>query len=72
MAPQPHIVIKPQANFRAFSPEKVFLSARPAATWGVFAGITALFVLSNVPLVKKDVLSNIPFVGRYWKVEESA
>ncbi|KAJ1675152.1 hypothetical protein EV182_001827 [Spiromyces aspiralis] len=71
MAPKPHVLIKPQLNYRGISVEKVRLSLTPAARWGVFAGLTVLFAASGIPLVKKDVLSKAPFIGKNFKVEEN-
>ncbi|ORZ19515.1 cytochrome b-c1 complex subunit 10 [Absidia repens] len=56
-------------HFAFVTPEK-FIHAIPSlAFWG--AGTAAALSLfgSDVPLVKKDILSNIPIVGGQWDVE---
>ncbi|KAJ2514752.1 hypothetical protein GGI11_003980 [Coemansia sp. RSA 2049] len=35
-----------------------------------FAGIMGLFLVSQVPIIKKSILQKTPVVGWYWKVEE--
>ncbi|TCD61680.1 hypothetical protein EIP91_008102 [Steccherinum ochraceum] len=35
--------------------------------WGAAAGVTAVFLLSTTPLVKRELLSKVPVVGDYWK-----
>ncbi|KAJ2519984.1 hypothetical protein H4217_002343 [Coemansia sp. RSA 1939] len=41
-----------------------------SARWGAFAGIMGLFLVSQVPIIKKSILQKTPVVGWYWKVEE--
>ncbi|KAJ1509738.1 hypothetical protein HMI55_006716 [Coelomomyces lativittatus] len=35
--------------------------------WGVSAGLGVLFFFERVPLLRKDIFRNIPFVGEHWK-----
>jgi hypothetical protein len=43
-------------------------SAPTLATWGAATGSAILLLGSDVPLMKKDILSKIPVVGSYWAV----
>jgi hypothetical protein len=43
-------------------------SAPSLATWGAGAGSALLLLGSDVPLMKKDILSKIPVVGSYWAI----
>ncbi|KAI8074725.1 cytochrome b-c1 complex subunit 10 [Gongronella butleri] len=57
-------------HFGAITPEKLIRAAPSLAIWGAAAGSALALLGSDVPLVKKDVLSRIPIAGSYWKVEE--
>jgi hypothetical protein len=50
----------------------LFCSAPSLAIWGAAAGSAVALLGSDVPLVKKDILSNIPIVGGYWAIEQPA
>jgi len=39
-------------------------------TWGVVAGVGTLFFLEPVPLVRRDILSKLPVIGKRYVVEE--
>jgi primosomal protein N' len=52
------------------SKDSFFYSAPSLATWGAAAGSAVLLLGSDVPLVKKDLLSKIPIAGRYWATSE--
>ncbi|KAI8355520.1 ubiquinol-cytochrome-c reductase complex subunit-domain-containing protein [Blakeslea trispora] len=56
--------------FSFITPEKFVRVAPNLATWGVAAGSAVLLLGSDVPLLKKDILSKIPVVGSYWAVPE--
>ncbi|KAI8338593.1 ubiquinol-cytochrome-c reductase complex subunit-domain-containing protein [Chlamydoabsidia padenii] len=58
-------------HFGIFTPEKLIRAAPSLAIWGAAAGSAVALLGSDVPLVKKDILSNIPIVGGYWAVEQS-
>ncbi|KAG2199184.1 hypothetical protein INT46_011631 [Mucor plumbeus] len=62
--PVARIVTSP--HFSILSPEKLIKIAPNLATWGVGAGSAVLLLGSDVPLLKKDILSKIPVVGSYW------
>lgn len=47
-------------------------SAPSLAIWGAAAGSAVMLLGSDVPLVKKDILSRIPVVGSYWAVPEES
>ncbi|KAJ2573504.1 hypothetical protein IW140_000146 [Coemansia sp. RSA 1813] len=66
MVANPPISPKLRANFSGYSAE----TARYCARWGAFAGIMGLFLISQVPIIKKTVLQKTPAIGWYWKVEE--
>lgn len=37
-----------------------------AGSFGVAAGLAALFFLEGVPRVRKDILQKLPIIGDYW------
>lgn len=37
-----------------------------AASFGVFAGAAALFMLGEVPRVRRDILQQLPFLDTYY------
>ncbi|KAI8371954.1 ubiquinol-cytochrome-c reductase complex subunit-domain-containing protein [Choanephora cucurbitarum] len=67
--PVSKIVTSPHFSF--ITPEKFARVAPNLATWGVAAGSAVLLLGSDVPLLKKDILSKIPVVGSYWAVPEA-
>ncbi|CEG76005.1 hypothetical protein RMATCC62417_10966 [Rhizopus microsporus] len=66
--PVSKIVTNPYFSF--ITPEKLIKVAPSLATWGAAAGSAVLLFGSDVPLVKKDLLSKIPIAGKYWAVPE--
>ncbi|KAJ2784313.1 hypothetical protein H4R18_001199 [Coemansia javaensis] len=66
--------IKPRfrANIAGYSAETFRLWTGSATRWGAFAGVVGLFLVSQVPLVKRSLLQKTPLIGWYWKVEEEA
>ncbi|KAJ2083535.1 hypothetical protein H4R24_000698 [Coemansia sp. RSA 988] len=70
MSYSPPIKPKFRTNVAGYSAETVRRWFGSSTRWGVFAGITGLFVISQVPIIKQSILQNTPFVGWYWKVEE--
>ncbi|KAI0807136.1 ubiquinol-cytochrome-c reductase complex subunit-domain-containing protein [Fomes fomentarius] len=45
-----------------------FRTWTPSLTlWGAGAGVTALYLLSVTPLVKRGFLSKVPVIGGYWE-----
>ncbi|KAG0736507.1 hypothetical protein G6F57_007511 [Rhizopus arrhizus] len=66
--PVSKIVTNPYFSF--VTPEKFLRVAPSLATWGAAAGSAVLLLGSDVPLVKKDLLSKIPIAGRYWATSE--
>ncbi|KAJ2703199.1 hypothetical protein FB645_004000 [Coemansia sp. IMI 203386] len=68
----PPISPKFRYNVSGYSAESVRRWVGSSARWGAFAGIMGLFLVSQVPIIKKSVLQNTPFLGWYWKVEEEA
>ncbi|KAI9487088.1 MAG: ubiquinol-cytochrome-c reductase complex subunit-domain-containing protein [Benjaminiella poitrasii] len=67
--PVSRIVTSPRFAF--ITPEKLIKVAPHLATWGAAAGSAVLLLGSDVPIIKKDILSKIPVVGGYWAVAES-
>ncbi|KAJ2559042.1 hypothetical protein EV175_000522 [Coemansia sp. RSA 1933] len=57
---------KLRANIGGYSAE----TARYCARWGAFAGIMGLFLVSQVPIMKKSILQKTPVIGWYWNVDE--
>lgn len=55
-------------HFSFITPEKFVKVAPSLATWGVGAGAALCLLGSDVPLMKKDILSKFPVVGSYWAV----
>jgi Ubiquinol-cytochrome-c reductase complex subunit (QCR10) len=47
-------------------------SAPSAAVWGAAAGAAVLLLGSDIPIIKRDILSKVPFVGSYWAVAAPA
>ncbi|KAI8319950.1 hypothetical protein GQ54DRAFT_335176 [Martensiomyces pterosporus] len=70
MARQAPISPKFRANFAGYSAETARYWFGSSARWGAFAGVTALFLVSQVPTIKSSILQKTPFLGWYWKVEE--
>ncbi|KAI9503189.1 hypothetical protein GGI25_001886 [Coemansia spiralis] len=70
MAVNPPISPKFRTNVAGYSAESVRRWVGSGTRWGAFAGIAALFVVSQVPIVKRSILQNAPVLGWYWKVEE--
>ncbi|KAG1322372.1 hypothetical protein G6F62_010283 [Rhizopus arrhizus] len=66
--PVSKIVTNPYFSF--VTPEKFLRVAPSLAIWGAAAGSAVLLLGSDVPLVKKDLLSKIPIAGRYWATSE--
>ncbi|KAI8973518.1 ubiquinol-cytochrome-c reductase complex subunit-domain-containing protein [Mycotypha africana] len=48
------------------TPEKLWRVAPSLATWGAGTGAAVLLFGSDVPIMKKDVLTKIPVIGNYW------
>ncbi|BFZ62928.1 hypothetical protein YB2330_004040 [Saitoella coloradoensis] len=55
-----------QPHFLTMTPEKFVRWAPSLAAWGATAGVAAIFLLSGLPRMKRDVLQKIPFVGGYF------
>ncbi|KAI8097712.1 ubiquinol-cytochrome-c reductase complex subunit-domain-containing protein [Halteromyces radiatus] len=66
--PVKQIITSP--HFGLITPEKLIRVAPSLALWGAGAGTALALLGSDIPLVKKDVLSKIPVVGNYWAVAE--
>ncbi|PVU95552.1 hypothetical protein BB561_001762 [Smittium simulii] len=69
--PVPHKIYQTQASVAKFTLERARYWAPSVAGWGVFAGLTVMLLVSDVPLVRKDIMSKIPHFGKFWAVEES-
>ncbi|CAO3639832.1 unnamed protein product [Cunninghamella echinulata] len=65
--PVRQIVTSP--HFSILTPKNLFV-APSLALWGAGAGSALALLGSDVPLVKKDILSKVPIVGGYWAVEQ--
>ncbi|KAI9274642.1 cytochrome b-c1 complex subunit 10 [Phascolomyces articulosus] len=59
-------------HFGIFSVEKLIRVAPTLAVWGAGAGTAVALFGSDVPLVKKDILSRVPIAGAYFEVPEPA
>ncbi|KAG2202588.1 hypothetical protein INT46_011661 [Mucor plumbeus] len=60
--------INSEPHFKFITPSKFIKSTPTLAMWG-FATATALALLgSDIPLVRKDILSKIPLFGNYFPV----
>ncbi|KAL1917001.1 uncharacterized protein VTP21DRAFT_5199 [Calcarisporiella thermophila] len=59
-----------QFNFLGVTPEKFIRVTPTLAGWGAALALGAGFFLSDVPVVRRDVLSQIPVLGAYWNDEE--
>ncbi|CAO3589052.1 unnamed protein product [Absidia cylindrospora] len=68
--PVKQIVSNP--HFSLLTPEKLIRVIPTLAVWGAGAGSAVALLGSDVPLVRKDILSNVPFVGSYWAVDGPA
>ncbi|KAJ1858091.1 hypothetical protein GGH12_005052 [Coemansia sp. RSA 1822] len=67
----PPIKPKFRSNIGGYSAETARYWMGSSARWGAVAGLTGIFVLSQVPLLKEHILQKAPFLGWYWKVEET-
>ncbi|OMJ16490.1 hypothetical protein AYI70_g6555 [Smittium culicis] len=67
---RPHIIYKAQPNVYRFTAERARYWAKSGVMWTGFAGVTLLLLASQVPVVKRGIMSKIPGIGEYWKVEE--
>jgi hypothetical protein len=47
-------------------------SAPNAAVWGAAAGAAVLLLGSDIPIIKRDILSKVPVFGGYWAVQAPA
>ncbi|PIA17933.1 hypothetical protein COEREDRAFT_7113 [Coemansia reversa NRRL 1564] len=70
MTYSPPIKPKFRTNVAGYSAETVRRWMGSSTRWGAFAGLTGLFVLSQVPIIKQSILQKTPILGWYWKVEE--
>ncbi|KAJ1823648.1 hypothetical protein LPJ60_001399 [Coemansia sp. RSA 2675] len=70
MTHNPPIQPKFRVNLRGYSLETARYWMGSSARWGAFAGVAALFLFSQVPLMKQSLLQKTPVLGWYWKVEE--
>ncbi|ORX70235.1 hypothetical protein DL89DRAFT_267460 [Linderina pennispora] len=61
-----------RANVAGYSAESARYWLGSSARWGAVTGLTALFILSQVPTIKSSILQKTPVLGWYWKVEEEA
>ncbi|KAI7888287.1 ubiquinol-cytochrome-c reductase complex subunit-domain-containing protein [Mucor mucedo] len=66
--PVARIATNPHISF--ITAEKLVKVAPNLATWGAAAGSAVLLLGSDIPLIKKDILSKIPVVGSYWAIAE--
>nr|KAJ3420597.1 hypothetical protein HK105_005487 [Polyrhizophydium stewartii] len=41
--------------------------SRSLVTWGVFAGVTALYLLEPTGLARRDIFVKLPIVGGFWQ-----
>ncbi|KAJ2713402.1 hypothetical protein H4R19_002267 [Coemansia spiralis] len=71
MALAPPIRPKFRANVGGYSAETLRYWLGTSTRWGAFAGVAGLFLVSQVPLVKENLLQKLPVIGGYWKVEEA-
>ncbi|KAL1931051.1 hypothetical protein VTP01DRAFT_10188 [Rhizomucor pusillus] len=68
--PVSKIVATPHLGF--ITPEKFLRTAPSLAIWGAAAGTALALLGSDVPLVKKDILSKLPVLGSHFAVPEPA
>ncbi|KAI9308382.1 cytochrome b-c1 complex subunit 10 [Cunninghamella echinulata] len=66
--PVRQIVTSP--HFSILTPEKLIRVVPSLAIWGAGAGSALALLGSDIPLVKKDILSKVPIAGSYWAVEQ--
>ncbi|KAJ2304332.1 hypothetical protein IWW55_002478 [Coemansia sp. RSA 2706] len=71
MAYSPPIAPKFRANVSGYSAETARYWLGSSARWGAVAGLAGLFLVSQVPIIKQQVLQKMPFIGGYWKVEDA-
>ncbi|PVV00349.1 hypothetical protein BB560_005274 [Smittium megazygosporum] len=65
----PHVRYTAQPQLSRFTLERARYWAPSAAAWTVFTGLTAFLLITDVPLIKRDVMSKIPFYRDYWKYD---
>ncbi|KAJ2355127.1 hypothetical protein GGF43_002873 [Coemansia sp. RSA 2618] len=68
----PPIKPKFRPNVAGYSAETARYWMGSSMRWGAFAGLTGLFVLSQVPIIKSTLMQKTPLLGWYWKVEEES
>ncbi|OZJ06296.1 hypothetical protein BZG36_00680 [Bifiguratus adelaidae] len=61
--------IRTSSSFLNITPEMLVRLSPSLAGWGAAAGLGALYFLSGVPIVKRDILSKVPVIGEQFKVE---
>ncbi|KAJ5232919.1 hypothetical protein N7468_005875 [Penicillium chermesinum] len=59
----PKIAIPPRVA--GFDMKSAINAGTLAASFGVFAGTAALFMLGDVPRVRRDILQQLPFLDNY-------
>ncbi|KAI8641436.1 cytochrome b-c1 complex subunit 10 [Parasitella parasitica] len=60
-----------EPHFNFITPSKFIKTTPTLVVWGVASATALLLLGSDVPLVRKDVLSKIPLVKRYFPVEKT-
>ncbi|KAJ9302162.1 hypothetical protein DTO271G3_1028 [Paecilomyces variotii] len=56
----------PQPHFHGITTRHLFKAGTVGATFGISAGIFALFFFGEVPRVRKDILQKVPVLGEYF------
>lgn len=56
-----------QPNLRGVGPRGALYYATKVGSFGVVAGVFALFFFSEVPKVRNDIMQKLPLVGDYFR-----
>jgi len=59
--------LKVQPHLSKLTPERLRLWTPSVIGFGAALGVTAILFTETIPRVRKDILSNIPVFGNYWK-----
>ncbi|ORZ41409.1 ubiquinol-cytochrome-c reductase complex subunit-domain-containing protein [Catenaria anguillulae PL171] len=59
--------VQPGFHFQGFGFKRMTQWGPTAAVWGGVAGLAVLYMAEKIPMIRRDILSNIPVVGGHWR-----
>ncbi|KAI9179421.1 hypothetical protein H9P43_004741 [Blastocladiella emersonii ATCC 22665] len=65
--------LQPGLHVSGFGVKRLAQWTPTLALWGGVAGVGLLYMAEKIPMIRRDVLQNIPIVGGHWRalLEES-